>query len=393
MESSPSRSLVDLDSETIAQNRNAYPSQTRSYTTLVPDTQNLTTTESITIKREPDISPVPSISILREPTQTNRSYPSSTPTFGGTLFKRLTPTMPPASTSGTTGSNRARRRSGQPGGNHAIADVDPIILRERERMEMERERARGNAAAAAMPVGTTNTPSGTTTTTTTPAHYLHQTLTATRPNSRGYPYPAGGTASSTIPQPTTPSMETRPSQSYPQHPASSSHHPYSSVHSSLPLQHHRLPTTSAAPIASSASNAGPTNPGGSNSQSNQPYPGGLPQPSVMALPPGSNNARGGGVDGPSGPGGAGGSGPPGSVLVPGGPPGQPSGPGHHGHPGGQGVYAGHDPVIGHDKMNVLLSEIRTEYETMRSDCITAQGRSDAFETQSEFKCFSCMKWY
>jgi hypothetical protein len=104
----------------------------------------------------------------------------------------------------------------------------------------------------------------------------------------------------------------------------------------------------------------------------------------MALPPGSNNARGGGVDGPSGPGGAGGSGPPGSVLVPGGPPGQPSGPGHHGHPGGQGVYTGHDPVIGHDKMNVLLSEIRTEYETMRSDCITAQGRSDAFETQSEF---------
>jgi len=293
---------------------------------------------------------------------------------------------PPSRTSGMpTGSasssrlavnnpGRGRRRSGQ---SNAIIDIDPIILRERERMEIERMQ-RENAAPA------TSTTTSTTITTGPPAHYSHQTLTAAGPSRRPIS-PRGPLglldSSSFVPPPLQPFP-------FPRDPTLRSSPPLdgdtrrrtSSLTTNplipLPLQqHHRLPTTSAAPIASAISNS--TTSGGplvGPSSSHNNYPPGS-QPSVMALPPGSAARI---ADGPSGSG-SGGLPPPGTVLITSG---GPSVAGHHPHQVQGGMHPAHDNGA-HDKMNMLLGEIRSEYEVLQTDCMVLKGQRDEYENKSK----------
>jgi hypothetical protein len=288
-----------------------------------------------------------------------------------------TPIMPTGSASssrlGVNNPGRGRRRSGH---SNAIIDIDPIILRERERMENERMQ-RENVASAT---------SATTTTTGPPAHYSHQILTAAGPSRRPVSppprEPLGLLASSSfVPPPlqTFPFPRDSTRRSSPaldgdtrRRTSSLTTNPFNS----LPLQqHHRLPTTSAAPIASAISNS--TSSGGplvGPSSSHTNYPPGS-QPSVMALPPGSAARI---ADGPSGSG-SGGIPPPGTVLITSG---GPSVAGHHPHQVQGGMHPAHDNG-GHDKMNMLLGEIRSEYEVLQTDCMVLKGQRDEYENKSE----------
>ena len=290
-----------------------------------------------------------------------------------------TPVMPTGSASSSrlavNNPGRGRRRSGH---SNAIIDIDPIILRERERMENERMQ-RENATTAT----STTTP---TTTTGPPAHYSHQILTAAGPSRRPVSprEPLDLLASSSfVPPP--PPLQTFP------FPRDSNRRSSSALDddtrrrtSSLtmnplnplpPQQHHRLPTTSAAPIASAISNS--TSSGGplvGPSSSHNNYPPGS-QPSVMALPPGSAARI---ADGPSGSG-SGGIPPPGTVLITSG---GPSVAGHHPHQVQGGMHPAHDNG-GHDKMNMLLGEIRSEYEVLQTDCMVLKGQRDEYENKSK----------
>lgn len=314
---------------------------------------------------------------------------------------------PSSSRLSVSNAGRGRRRSGH---SNAIIDIDPIILRERERMEnerMQRELAvdRDRRVAAHNHNNNNGPP---------PPHYSHQTLPAARPlsndlahlgsngnvdvnvNNAGplpplpaFPFgppSAAAAAPGRVPLDTFPidsSLRRRSSASLEREPrrrTSSNPNPFLT-------QHHRLPTTSAAPIASNPnannanSNAGPSSAVATGPPPPPPplnaYPPGN-QPSVMALPPGSGARI---VDGPPGPNSGGGP-PPGTVLIPSGGPGGPSVAGHHPHQVQSSIHPAHDNV-GHDKMIILLGEVRSEYEAMQTDCMVLKGQRDEYENKSE----------
>ena len=314
-------------------------------------------------------------------------------------------------------SGRGRRRSGH---SNAIIDIDPIILRERERMEnerMQRELAvdrdrRVGPLSAASNNNIVGLPHNNNAPLPPPPHYSHQILPAARPslsNDLAHSNNANGSSGHPPHLPPQPHPFGPPSSGPGRAPldtfpldASSRRRSSPSVErelrrrtsslttnpNSFLAQHHRLPTTSAAPIAPNSnpnannlnnSNAGPL--AGSSSAPPPPplnaYPGGN-QPSVMALPPGSGARI---VDGPPGSN-PGGVPPPGTVLIPSGGPGGPSVAGHHPHQVQSSLHPAHDNV-GHDKMIILLGEVRSEYEAMQTDCMVLKGQRDEYENKSE----------
>jgi hypothetical protein len=244
-----------------------------------------------------------------------------------------------------------------------------------------------------MPV--TPTPLTTATATTTnggpPAHYSHQTLTAAgltrRPISPRESVGLLASSSFVPPPPLQPFPYSRDPTHQSSPPLNGDSRRRTSSLTTNPLippslqQHHRLPTTSAAPIASAVSNS--TSSGGPlvgpSSSSHNNYPPGS-QPSVMALPPGSAARI---ADGPSGSG-SGGIPPPGTVLITSG---GPSVAGHHPHQVQGSMHPAHDNG-GHDKMNMLLGEIRSEYEVLQTDCMVLKGQRDEYENKSEWRAFS-----
>jgi hypothetical protein len=290
----------------------------------------------------------------------------------------------PSSRLSVAQTGRGRRRSGHT--NAAIIDIDPIILRERERMENERMQRESEQRH----IASTSASSSTMTLPAPPPHYSHQTLLAARRPRTGerlHPLiPPSPLAATSLRDPTNPLTTADPLRrrtptppAHRERTSSPTMYPYSHHHQQHPVshqsqQHHRLPTTSAAPIASAAQpHIGP-----SSTHSNYP---GATQPSVMALPPGSAARI---VDGPSGTSSAGAP-PSGSAHIPSGGPSGPSVAGHHPHQVQPGMHPAHDNGgPGHDKMNMLLGEIRSEYEALQTDCIVLKGQRDEYESKSEW---------
>lgn len=81
--------------------------------------------------------------------------------------------------------------------------------------------------------------------------------------------------------------------------------------------------------------------------------------------------------------------PPGAVLVPNTPSGAagapppPSVAGHHPHQVQSHIHPALHETVGPERMNILLGEVKSEYDALQTDCMVLKGQRDKFESKRE----------